>query len=462
MEFLLKNKVKLQGIRPETRNASEALLTLRNPKYEEAKRMGRYTGNLSRTLEFFEETQGDLVCPRGAAVSLYGICQEHGEIINVIDNRLELAPVDFEFQGSLWPLQEQAINGVVRHDHGTLSAPTGSGKTAMGLYMIAQRKQPSVVICHTKELLFQWISAIETFLGIPADQVGIVGNGKFSLGDRITVAMVQTLYNRLEDVVPHIGHLIVDECHRTPSRTFTEAVSAFPAKYRLGLTATPWRRDKLSQVIFWYIGDVTGEIDKRNLVDQGNLCQADAVFIPTDFSTLTDASEFYARALSELTQDEQRNRLICDTVIKQNGHGISLILSDRKEHCNSLSRIFEKEHGVKAAVLTGSTSDRERVDIIHGLKEGRHKYLIATGQLIGEGFDLPNIATMSLTTPIKFSGRLIQYIGRALRPAPGKDRALILDFVDELVPVFNAGAKHRERVYQSEGLTKKVNTPVSD
>jgi len=314
-----------------------------------------------------------------------------------------------------------------------------------------------LIIVHTKELLNQWISRIESFLSIPRAEVGIIGGGQFAIGTRITVATVQSLCKRLGEVVPHIGHLICDECHRAPSRIFTEAVSAFDARYRLGLTATPWRRDGLSKVIFWTVGDVTGRIDKQALVDQGNLCQAEVKWVKTEFNPSEDASEEYSKALSELTEDNTRNRLICKTVSENNGHGISLILSDRKAHCDTLQNILFNGHRVQAEVLTGSTSPKDRERIITALQGDECKYLIATGQLIGEGFDLPGISTVFLTTPVKFSGRLIQYIGRALRPAPGKDKAVIFDFVDVNNPVFTASAKARHYTYGSQGIAcKKV------
>ncbi len=297
----------------------------------------------------------------------------------------------------------------------------------MGLFIIAQRKQPSLIVVHTKELINQWVDAIEKFLHIPADEVGIIGGGKFSIGNKITAALVQSLYRRLDDVVPYVGHIIVDEAHRTPSRVFTQAVDAFPARYRLGLTATPWRRDKLSRVIFWYVGDVTGQIEKADLLDQGNLCPACVRWVETSFSTALDTSEYYSKVLSELTQDLDRNLLIAEAVTRHNGTGISLILSDRREHCETLADILHHRHGIEAAVLTGQTPAKIREQIVRDLQSGKCRHLVATGQLIGEGFDLPGISTLSLATPVKFSGRLIQYVGRSLRPAPGKQEATIID-----------------------------------
>ena len=452
MDFTLNSKLVLSNLGLATQQAVKQHLTMPNPKFAEAERMNRYTKGIDRNLKFYEETTDGLVCPRGCAATLYHLCERIGEDIHTIDQRRTLNPVNFTFVGELRHLQRQAVDGVLSRDSGLLEAGTGAGKTVMELYLIAERKQPALVVVHTKELFNQWLDRIESFLSIPRDEIGIIGGGKFSIGDRITVATVQSLYKRVDEVVPHIGHLVVDECHRAPSRIFTEAVNAFDARYRLGLTATPWRRDGLSKVIFWTMGDVTGRIDKKDLVQAGNLCPAEVKWIKTEFNPSVDASEKYSKALSELTEDETRNRLICKAVSENNGHGISLILSDRKAHCDALQDILSDAHGIHAEVLTGSTSHKERERIIANLQDGECKYLIATGQLIGEGFDLPGISTVFLGTPVKFSGRLIQYIGRALRPAPGKDKAMVFDFVDVHNPVFYASAKARHSTYQKQQI----------
>ena len=107
-----------------------------------------------------------------------------------------------------------------------------------------------------------------------------------------------------------------------------------------------------------------------------------------------------------------------------------------------------RDAGIAADVLTGDTRDKEREAIVGRLNSGNVKVLVATGQLIGEGFDCRGLSTLFLATPIKFSGRLIQYLGRILRPAPGKDKARVYDFVDVNVGVLRASAKQRQRVYQ--------------
>ena len=239
MIFILKNTLILEDLHPETTRTFIKRLTIVNPDYSDALKRGRSTQGIKQYLCFYESIDNQLICPRGFAHQAYRICQHHGEDIQIIDNRRSLDPVDFSFAGNLRPLQQQAVNDVLSRESGLLEAGTGAGKTVMALYIIYQRGQPALIIVHTKELLNQWLDRIENFLGIPRDEIGIIGGGKFSIGERITVATVQSLYKRVDELVPHIGDLIVDECHRAPSRTFIEAVSAFDARYRFGPNRHP-------------------------------------------------------------------------------------------------------------------------------------------------------------------------------------------------------------------------------
>ena len=426
-------------------------LTFRNPKWIENDRLGYWNGDTPTLVQCFQGLGGNsLAVPRGFTRQLLRLCRKHDVAFEIIDARRSLPPVDFYFSGNLRPFQKEAVAEILGRDFGTLSAPTGSGKTVMALYIIVERGQPTLIIVHTKELLYQWIERIVIFLGIPKDEIGIIGAGKKCIGRKITVALVQSLHKCADEVAPHIGHLVIDECHRAPSRTFTEAVAAFDSRFMLGLSATPWRRDGLSKLIFWYLGDVAHEIKKPDLVETGDVLPADLVIRETDFRTSLDPSEEYTKMLSELTEDDGRNILIAEDVIHQarNGSGICLVLSDRKAHCLELQELIESLHGgVPAEVLTGDLSAGARQKVVERLNDGQVKVLVATGQLIGEGFDCRELSTLFLATPIKFNGRLIQYLGRVLRPAPGKEKAVVYDFVDVNVGVLRASAKARERVY---------------
>ena len=423
---------------------------LLNPKWLENERMGRWNRGTKKTLRFYRRFgKTGIVIPRGYARQLLRQLKRE-QIPYTLDDRRRTQPeIDFAFNGELKPFQNEAVEAMLKRDFGTLSAPTGSGKTVMGLYLIAKRRQPTVVIVHTKDLAHQWIDRIETFLGIPAAEVGLLGAGKKKIGEKITVALVQTLYRVADEVASRVGHVVVDECHRTPSRTFTEAVKSFDSKYLMGLSATPWRRDKLSQLIFWYLGDVNHEVDKTHLEEEGHILKADVIFRPTAFEPYIDPVNEYSRMLSELTCDDQRNRLIASDVVKEarEGEGICLVLSDRKKHCETLQGILRFKHGLSSDLLTGDLNDEARRQVLERLRHGDVRVLIATGQLIGEGFDCPDLSTLFLATPIRFSGRVMQYLGRILRPSDHKQKAKVYDYVDVKVAPLMSAAKARQRVY---------------
>ncbi len=270
------------------------------------------------------------------------------------------------------------------------------------------------------------------------------------VGSKITVALVQSLYKCADEVAENIGFLVVDECHRCPSRTFTEAVSYFDCHYMMGLSATPYRRDQLSKLIFWHLGDKHHEVDKSQLIETGDVLPAKVIFRKTHFNTRYDPVTEYSRMLAELASDTERNILIASDIAEEaaRGSGICLVLSDRKAHCENLQALLRYRFKRDSEVLTGNLDTPERKKVLARVNRGNVHILIATGQLIGEGFDCKDLTTLFLATPIKFSGRLLQYLGRVLRPAPGKKYARVFDYVDVQVETLHKAAKARQRVYR--------------
>jgi superfamily II DNA or RNA helicase len=441
--------IKLTRLPPDMREALMKQLTLLNPKWIENERMGRWNRDTPKILRLYSKWKDSLWIPRGYMRRLLMLCRENNVDAHIEDRRRELPEIGFVFSGDLKKFQAAAVRKMLSKEFGTLSAPTGSGKTVMALYMIAARKQPTLIVVHTKELAFQWIESIGQFLGIGESEVGLIGSGRHTVGERITVALVQSLYRCADEVSEGVGHLVVDECHRAPSRTFTEAVTEFDSKYMLGLSATPWRRDKLSKLIFWHLGDVHWEIDKSQLVEDGHILGVDVVLRETNFDPFHDPVKHYSKMLLELTTDDDRNRMIVSDVAGESAvsRGVCLVLSDRKKHCETLQALLKYKHSVQADLLTGDLSNEERRGVLHRLNNGEIKVLIATGQLVGEGFDCKALSTLFLATPIRFSGRLIQYLGRVLRPDRGKEQARVFDYVDTHVDVLKAAAKQRQRVY---------------
>ena len=454
MSFLtitIKENLQLKNVPPELMEMLVEKLQFLNPKWLENERMGRWNRGTPKLLKFYDRVGPDgLWIPRGYIRHLINMCRRQGIRFRIDDRRRKLAPVDFSFQGRLKPFQKIAVEAMLDKDFGTLSSATGSGKTVMALYIIARRKQPALIIVHTKELATQWVERIETFLGITPQAAGFIGGGQKRIGEKITVALVQSLYKCADEVAQNVGFLLVDECHRCPSRTFTEAVSSFDSQFMLGLSATPYRRDELSKLIFWHLGDMHHEVDKRRLIETGDVLPARVVFRETHFVTRCDPVSEYSRMLAELTTDTQRNLLIAGDVAAEAARntGICLILSDRKAHCENIQSLLRYRFKLQSELLTGDLDIAERKKVLQRLNQGQVRILIATGQLIGEGFDCKDLTTLFLATPIKFSGRLLQYLGRVLRPATGKKYARVFDYVDVNVETLKKAANARRRVYR--------------
>jgi len=423
-------------------------LTFTNPEYDRNNRLGKSTWATPEQICGYDMIGDTLVIPRGFTRQLVGLLRNHNVRFEINDKRRTLPDVEFSFLGSLKGFQAQAVRTVLSRSFGTLQAPTGSGKTVIALATIAHRTQPALVLVHTRELLNQWVDRIQQFLGIPKKEIGIIGGGKRVIGQGVTVGIVNSIYPITSKIKEHFGFLIVDECHRCPSRMFTEAVSAFDSKFMLGLSATPYRRDRLTRLIYWNLGDRLHEIEQSTLEATGDVLKAEVITRETDFVSSWDASERYSQMLSELTEDRDRNEQIIDDVVNEarKGSGVILIISDRRSHCETLSLMLSNRE-INSDTLTGDLSNGTRKDIVERLNAGQVKVLIATGQLIGEGFDCKSLSTLFLACPIKFSGRLIQYLGRVLRPAPGKNEALVYDYVDSKIGVLENAARARQRVY---------------
>jgi superfamily II DNA or RNA helicase len=451
LTITIKENLRLKNVPPELMEILAEKLQFLNPKWLENDRMGRWNRGTPRVLKFYDKVgPSGLWIPRGYIRHLINRCRRHEIPFHIDDQRRRLKPVNFKFNGRLKDFQKVAAEKMLAKDFGTLSSATGSGKTVIALYMIAKRKQPSLVIVHTKELAAQWVERIGTFMSIAAEDVGFIGSGKKRIGEKITVALVQSLYKCADEVAEHIGFLVVDECHRCPSRTFTEAVSCFDSQYMLGLSATPYRRDELSKLIFWHLGDKHHEVDKSQLIESGDVLKARVVFRKTGFTTRHDPVNEYSKMLSELTTDTDRNIQIASDVAAEaaGNRGICLILSDRKAHCENLQALLRFRFKLPAELLTGDLDTAERQKVLERINQGHVHVLIATGQLIGEGFDCKDLTTLFLATPIKFSGRLLQYLGRVMRPARGKKYARVYDYVDVNVDTLRKAADARRRVYR--------------
>lgn len=424
-------------------------LTIDNPKYLSAKKYGRWIGkSLKPKLKYYTTVpdQHGLRFPRGFSNQAVLLCRKlSGLSPEIVDNRRMLPRVEFTFGGQLRDYQQEALELVCRRSFGVLEAGTGSGKTVMALAVIAARKQPTLVVVHTKELLYQWQERAREYLGVDA---GLIGDGKYQLAP-LTIAIVNTARKRAEELVEHFGQLVVDECHRVPATLFTDVVSKFDCHYLLGLSATAFRNDDgLTRLIYYFMGDRIHKVDQGELQATGAIVRPQLIRRTTQFSYGYRGD--YQALIKALVKHQGRNMQItediCQVASEPDG-GTVLVVSDRVSHCELLARLLG-ERGVQVEVLTGQLGPERRAEIVAAVQGGKVQVLVATLQLISEGFDCPGLSTLFLTTPITFEGRLLQVIGRIMRPAANK-RARVFDYVDEAISTLNRSANIRRAVFQN-------------
>ncbi|MBC8318638.1 MAG: DEAD/DEAH box helicase [Desulfobulbaceae bacterium] len=437
---------RLSGIPQALLQEIKKKLTLTNPKYRDAVKYGRWIGkNLKKELHFYTMV-GETICfPRGFGNESVRICRNHGIRLQIEDQRKTRTPQHLRFHGNLRPYQEKAVNSALARDFGVLEAATGSGKTVMAAALIAQRSQPALILIHTKELLYQWQERIRTFLEIDP---GLMGDGHNQI-QPVTIGLIHTVRKHLDTLPESFGHIIIDEAHRTPSSMFTEIIKEFDCKFMLGLSATPFRRDGLTELIHWYIGDLVCRVSENELNRNGAVLKPRIIQRETSFSYRYRGN--YQDLMAALTTDNNRNCQIADDVTAdiRKHDGTALIVSDRIEHCEALTSLL-KERNVKTATLTGRVPGEERNSIVNAVRNGEIQALVATIQLIGEGFDCSGLTSLFLSTPIKFSGRLTQVIGRILRPAEGK-QPTVYDYIDP-VGVLKSSAQARQLTYEKQNL----------
>ncbi|MBT6652757.1 MAG: DEAD/DEAH box helicase [Gammaproteobacteria bacterium] len=411
-----------------------------NPQIQIAENMGRYTAHIPSLVEVWIEKDGVLFLPRGYLDRL--LEQFTPEII---DDQRTTAPVDMPpLEGVTYrEYQQDLLDQAYQHQQGTLTAPTGSGKSIMGMALIAHHGQRSLILVNSKELASQWKREILKWMGIEA---GTVGGGKWIEGEEITVAMLQTLHRNPEkaaELFSRHGLTLVDETHRVAAQTFSEVIGWSSTLYRYGLTATPHRRDGLHDLIHRCVGETIATIHPDQVEQQGGIVPATIKIIQTGF-TPSWAVDSWSDYLGELVESKERNQLIASIAMQSSQSTPTLILTDRVDHVGNIAAFLDDAleiHGKLPA-----KERRSRMERIAG-----HQITIGTTGLLGEGLDVSGWGVLVMATPISSKVRLLQACGRVLRPHPGKQRGYIADLVDD--HGFSGSSRNKRlAIYQERGF----------
>ena len=446
---------------PELRNRLVRTAAFQNPEFYKAQSMRLPTYDKPRIIACAEEHSQHIALPRGCFEDVETLLSDLKIGIDIQDERVAGELLNVTFRGELRPGQQKAVDELMRHETGVLSATTAFGKTVIAAWLIAARGVNSLVLVHRRQLLDQWVERLSTFLDVAAKDIGCIGGGRKKPTGRIDVAIIQSLVRKdvVNDCVADYGHVIVDECHHLSAHSFELVARRAKARFVTGLSATVTRKDGHHPIIFMQCGPVRHTVDAKSEAVARPFRHS--VFVrPTSFRPITEADPDmrlqFQNLYRELIAADDRNRIICDDVVQCIRDGRSpLVLTERKEHLIVLEALL-KPHLSHIVVLHGGTSVRESratQEQLVAVPDGEPRVLLATGRYIGEGFDDSRLDTLFLTLPVSWRGTIAQYVGRLHRLHDGKTEVRVYDYADLNVPMLSRMFDRRCQGYEAVGYT---------
>jgi superfamily II DNA or RNA helicase len=440
-------------------NQIKRIAAFQNPEFYKKQSMRLSTALTPRVISCAEDLPRYVALPRGCRTDLEDLLRGLGVALDVVDERVAGEPHALSFLGTLTPVQDQAARALLASDCGVLVAPPGVGKTVIGTYLVAARACSTLVLVHRKPLLDQWRAQLALFLGVDIKQIGQIGAGKRNPNGRIDVAMIQSLVRKesVADLVAGYGQVIVDECHHLPAVSFERVLASAKARYVVGLTATPQRRDGRHPITQMQLGPVRFTVNAKTQASQRPF-EHTLVVRETSFRPSTAATDGGIQNLyGALAQDEARNVMILDDVIAALVDGRSpILLTERRDHVEYFAnklRPFAR-HLVVLRGGMGAKAARDVRNQLTAIPATEERLLVAIGRYIGEGFDDPRLDTLFLALPVSWKGTLVQYTGRLHRLHPGKRDIRIFDYVDREVPMLLRMFEKRLRGYRAIGYAR--------
>ena len=421
-----------------------------------------------------DHLSGYIQIPRGLQDNLLERARQADVDYEINDERQRGKHINVDFKGELRQEQDKALKELTKYDNGILHAATAFGKTVVSSAIIAQKKVNTLIILESSALIEQWKDALEKFLNIDEElpsyetKTGRVRKRKSLIGtlqgvhDSMTgiidIAMAGSLCKKGEfhKLLNEYGLVLIDECHHSASETIANVLKELKAKYVYGVTATPKRADGLEKINYMLIGPIRYSYTaKEKAKEQG----IQHLVYPRFTRTVPPRGVITGKmhpneAYDIIHNNDLRDEQIVDDVKNCVSEGRTpVVLSRYKDHSEKLYKRL-KSYADYVFLMTSNNSKKEHRKIFEQMRQvgnDESMILVATGSLVGEGFDFPRLDTLFMATPVSFRGVVEQYAGRLNRDYVGKENVIIYDYVDNHIPMFDNMYMKRLKAYKQIG-----------
>ena len=456
-------------------NRIRRMAAISNPVFYKNQAIGTSNYDTARWIYLGKDhLSGYIQIPRGLQDELWENIKQADIDYEMEDERQQGRKINVDFKGELRPEQDKALKELIRYDNGILHVATAFGKTVVSSAIIAQKKINTLIILESSALIEQWKEALEKFLnineGLPAYEtktgrvrkrkslIGTLQGAHDSMTGIIDIAMAGSLCKKgkYHKMMNEYGLVLIDECHHSASETIANVLKEVKAKYVYGVTATPKRGDGLEKINYMLIGPIRySYTTKEKAKEQGiqHLVYPRFTLTVPPRGVITDKmhpNEAYEIIHNNDVRDEQ---IIEDVKNCVAAGRTPVVLSRYKDHSEKFYERL-KNYADHVFLMTGNNSKKEHRKILeqmHQVDKNESLILIATGSLVGEGFDFPRLDTLFMATPVSFRGVVEQYAGRLNRDYAGKENVIIYDYVDNHIPMFNNMYMKRLKAYKQIG-----------
>ena len=444
-----------------------------NPVFFKNQAMGLSNFEHCRYIYLGSDEGGFIKVPRGILENITEACEKAGIEYEIEDKRSKGHPIHAEFIGELKESQIPAVDKLLQNDNGILNAATAFGKTVVCCNVIAKRQVSTLILLQSSALMEQWQEALTKFLHIDEELpeyetptgrkkrrksvVGKLQGAHDSTTGIIDIAMVGSVCKNGEYHwrLKEYGLILVDECHHAASDTIVDILQEAKAKYVYGVTATPFRGDGLEKMNYMLLGSIRYKYTSKDRAkEQGIEHLVYPRFTRAVAPRFSQDKMHPNEAYEIIRNNEDRDELIIRDV-KQcvNDGRTPVVLSKYVDHSQRLYQHLIN-YADKVFLLSGSNSKKEHKEILKQMNQvasGESMILVATGKLIGEGFDYPRLDTLIMATPVAWKGVVEQYAGRLNRDYDGKKNVIIYDYVDSHISMFDRMYHKRLRAYKQIG-----------